>query len=378
MSTDLSGLPEVARLMARLCEIPSVSRHEQQMAGEVRRMLTDLGMEVTEDGAADVIPAGCGNIQGWWEPTVAGTPILLCAHLDTVPQDGPIEVVLTEDGFLTNRRETILGADNKSAVAAILVALQRIRDEAIPHAGIEVLFTPCEELSLRGATAFDVSRLRSAMGFVFDHSGPLGGIVMSAPSHRLITATFRGLAAHAGIAPEQGRNAIVAASAAISRMRLGRIDDATTANVGVIDGGVANNVVPDTCRVVAEARSRDDAALAGQVTDMLDAFTWAATEHECDVEVDVKAQYHAFSLSDGAPQVQLASRALEACGYRPESIRSGGGSDAAALLHSGFPAVNLCNDMVDIHTADERIAVTTLEGMLAVTLALVAEAREGA
>ena len=378
MSDPRAALPDVARLMADLCEIPSVSGQEQAVAAEIRRRLAALGMDVTEDDAAATIPAGCGNILGRWGPTAPGTPILFCAHLDTVPQDGPVDVVLTDDGFLTNRNRTILGGDNKSAVAAILVALQRVRDGGIPHAGIEVLFTPCEEQSLRGATAFDVSALRSDVGFVFDHSGPIGGIVTSAPSHRLITATFRGVSAHAGLAPEEGRNAILAAAAAVTAMPLGRIDDATTANVGVIDGGVANNVVPDACRVVMEARSRDDAALAAQVTAMLDALTWAATEHECDVECDVRAQYHAFSLPDDAPQVALAARALAACGFTPTRIASGGGPDAAALLHSGFAAVNLCNDMVDIHTPDERIAVSTLERTLDVALALIAAARDDA
>lgn len=375
MSDAIGALPEVAQLMARLCEIPSVSRHEQQMAAFVRERLAGIGMSVEEDDAADVIPAGCGNIVGRWPGTVPGTPIVFCAHLDTVPQDGPIEVVLDDDGFLTNRHPTILGGDNKSAVAAILVALRRVHAEGVPHAGLEVLFTPCEEISLRGATAFDPSRLAGRMCFVFDHSGPLGGIVTAGPSHRLVTATFRGLSAHAGLAVEEGRNAIQAAAAAIARMPLGRIDAGTTANVGVIDGGVANNVVPDRCRVVMEARSLDDAALVAQVTAMLDALTWAATEHDCDVEVDVRAQYHAFSLTDNDPQVAMAARALRACGFEAHHVRSGGGSDAAALLHNGFPAVNLCNDMIGIHTAGEKIAVETLEGTVDVILALVADAR---
>lgn len=375
MSLDRAALPPVARRMVELCEIPSPSRHEQQIAQVVRDNLADLGMEVSEDDAATTIPAGCGNILGRWAPTVPGTPILLCAHLDTVPVDGPIEVILDDEGFLTNRHPTILGGDNKSAVAAILTALETIHAQGLDHAGIEVLFTPCEELSLRGATAFDTGRLTAEVGFVFDHSGPLGGIVARAPSHRLITATFRGVSAHAGIAPAEGRNAVVAAAHAISRMPLGQVDADTTANVGVIEGGVANNVVPDHCRVVMEARSRDDDALVRQVTAMIDALTWAGTEHECDVEIDVKAQYHAVHLRPGDPQVALARRALEACGHTVTMISSGGGSDAAALLHNGFPAVNLCNDMVAIHTADERIAVRTLEQTLDVVLALVAEAR---
>jgi tripeptide aminopeptidase len=361
--------------MARLCEIPSPSRQEELVAEAVRAELRALGAEVTEDGAAAQIGAGCGNIVGLFAPTAeGGTPIVLCAHLDTVPVTGPIEVDLV-DGHLTNRHGAILGGDDKSAVAVMIEAMRRVRDEGLPHAGVELLFTPCEEIGLRGASAFDPSVLRGRLGFVYDHTGPVGNLVVSAPSLHRIVATFVGRAAHAGIAPEAGRSAIEAAARAISRMPLGRIDAETTANIGTVEGGTATNVVSERCEITAETRSRDEQALAVQLTAMLDALTWAASECEVDLETRVDREFASYRLTEDDPQVRLALAALQSLGHRPVMVASGGGSDVNALLRNGFPAVNLCNGMIDVHTPDERIALSSLEAMFDVTLALIDAAR---
>jgi tripeptide aminopeptidase len=373
---ELAGLPAAARTMARLCEIPSPSREEGRVAEVVRGELRALGAEVSEDGAAAAIGAGCGNIVGRFAPTApGGTPIVLCAHLDTVPVTGPIEVELV-DGHLTNRHPAILGGDDKSAVAVMLEAMRRVRDENLPHAGVELLFTPCEEIGLRGAAAFDPSVLQGRLGFVYDHAGPIGSVVASAPSLHKIVATFLGRAAHAGIAPEAGRSAIDAAARAIARMPLGRIDPETTANIGTIEGGTATNVVAERCELIAEARSLDERALSVQLTAMLDALTWAASECEVDLETRVDREFAAYRLADDEPQVAMAVRVLESLGHAPLLVASGGGSDVNALIRNGFPAVNLCNGMIDIHTPDERIAVRSLEAMHDLTLGLIDAARQ--
>ncbi len=376
MTTEaIAPLPAVAQLFVRLCEIPSPSREEGAVAQEVFAELAQLGAEVTQDDAAERIGAGCNNILAHFPATAdSGIPVVFAAHLDTVPNRAPIEVEHT-DGMLTNRHDAILGGDDKSAVAAMLYAVRQIQEQGIPHAGIELLFTPCEEIGLKGATAFDPSRLRADVGFVYDHPWPIGNIVTRAPSLRKISATFVGTSAHAGIVPEEGRSAIAAAAAAIGRMTLGRVDAETTANVGTIEGGTATNVVSERCTVVAEARSLTDARLAAQVTGMLDALTWAASEYEVDVEVTVDREFDAYLLKESDTQVVLASRALEAIGATPAFVTAFGGSDVNALLSNGFPAVNLCNDMIDIHTDNERIAVQSLERMAELTLAIVEQAR---
>ncbi len=370
----IEGLSPACTLFARLCEIPSPSGHEQAMADAVVRELERMGARVTEDDASTMVEqAGCNNIIARWEPTAPGTPIMFCAHLDTVPVVAPIEVV--QDGeWLTNANEAILGGDDKAAVAAMLHAVDRIVSEGRPHAGIELVFTPCEEVGLKGAAWFDPSVLHAAFGFVYDHTGEVGGIVTSAPTHKEIEATFRGAAAHAGIQPEEGRSAIAAASRAIAAMPLGRIDAATTANVGTIHGGSADNVVPDTCVVTGECRSRDPEALDRQLTAMVDALTWAGTECECDVEIRVRHHFTGYALAEDAPQVVMARQALEDCGVEPELKASGGGSDVNALLVNGFPSVNLCNAMRNVHTPDERIRARDVDLMVDVTLAIVARA----
>jgi tripeptide aminopeptidase len=361
--------------MVRLCEIPSPSRAEGPVADVVRAELAELGAEVHEDGAATELPAGCGNIVARFPATTeGGVPIMLGAHLDTVPLTGPIEVDLV-DGHLTNRHPTILGGDNKSAVAVLLEAMRRVRGEGRPHAGVELVFTPCEEIGLRGATAFDPAPLRARFGFVYDHTGPIGDIVGSAPSLHKIEATFVGRPAHAGITPETGRSAIEAAAAAVSRMPLGRIDAETTANIGTVQGGTATNVVAERCTLTAEARSRDERALAVQLTAMLDALTWAAGECEVDLETRVEREFSAYRLGEGEPQVRMASQVLSSFGLTPRMVPSGGGSDVNAFIANGLPAVNLCNGMRDVHTPDERIAVESLERMLDVTLGLIDAAR---
>lgn len=374
MIPDAAGLPEVARLMVELCEIPSPSYQEGDVAARVRAELAALGCVVTEDDAGDVLGAGCGNILGRLPARTAGTPIVLCAHLDTVPVDAPIEVEIMADGRLTNRWSAILGGDDKAAIAAMIVAVREVIREDLPHAGIELLMTPCEEVGLRGAAHFDVSALVGGVGFVYDHTGPIGDIIIAAPWHRRITATFIGRAAHAGMAPEAGRSAIAAAADAISRMRLGRVDAETTANIGMISGGDAINVVPARCDLVGEARSRRPERVAEQISAMVDALTGAAAMAGCDLECRVHNEYEGYQLQGGDVQVAMAERALRRIGIRPRHVLGGGGSDVNALLGKGVASVNLCNAMTDVHTPNESIAVADLERMVALTRAIIAEA----
>src|SRR5207249_11172981 len=161
----------------------------------------------------------------------------------------------------------------KAAVAQMLEGVRRVLAESIPHAGIELVFTRQEEIGLVGAANFDHTRLHARLGFVYDQEGPIGEIILGAPFAQGLEITFHGRAAHAGMAPEEGRSAIQAAAKAIADLRLGRVDEETTANVGVISGGMAGNIVPEWCTFRAEARSRDERKLNELVQEMLDAFS---------------------------------------------------------------------------------------------------------
>jgi tripeptide aminopeptidase len=365
--------PERERLVAdfvRLCEIESPSQRERGVAQAVAGDLRELGLEVEEDGSAAQTGSDTGNLFARIEGPEGARSVLLCAHLDTVPLAAPVNVV-HENGALRNGNEAILGADNKAAVATIIAAARRLVAEGSP-VGVELLFTTCEERALDGAKATEPGRLRSEYGFVFDHASPIGEIVVASPTYYRLEARFLGHAAHAGIRPEAGRNAIAAAAKAIAAMPMGRLDDETTANVGLIEGGTAANVVAERCVVELEARSLDDTRAAEVVQAMVDAATEAAAYAECDVETEVERLFRAYRMPRTAPAVEAAAAALQSCGFEPSYIATGGGSDANVFVAAGLPVVNVANGTERNHQPDESVTVEALEQMLDVTLAIVA------
>ena len=368
---------EVVDLFTELAAISSPPGDERPVADAVARYLRDLGLTVDEDGAGATVGSNMGNLYCRVEPSGngAGTPIFLCAHLDTVPPEGPLEPVI-EDGVVRNAGGTILGADNKSAVAAMLEGTRRVLVENRPHAGIELLFTPKEEVGLLGAAAFDHRRLLARAGYVYDQAAPIGDVILGAPYSHALEVRFHGRAAHSGMYPEEGRSAIAAAARAISDLRLGRIDDETTANVGLIEGGSAGNIIPEWCSLSAEARSHDERKLGDLVQEMVDAFAFAAGLEDCEVETKVSKSYKGYRFKPDDLVVRIAHAALERSGYTPSYGLSGGAADANVFNERGLACLNLANGMQDIHTPDERITVDDLEGMVEVTLALVDVARD--
>jgi tripeptide aminopeptidase len=358
-------------LFAALCAIPSPYGHERAMADRVRSELGALGIVAEEDDAGEQLGGEAGNLLAR-VPGTGPASVLLCAHLDTVPHDGPIEPV-RDDGVWSNRHDTILGADNKAAVAVMLAVARRLRAEPAA-AGIELLFTVGEENALAGAKVFDVARLQSPFGYVFDHATPIGEVIVAAPTYYRIEAEFRGHAAHAGIQPEVGRSAILAAARAISAMPLGRLDAETTSNVGLIDGGSGVNVVPERCSLIAEARSLEDDKVEDAVKRIVDALYDGAGATECDVDVVASKLFQGYRARGSSPEVAAAEAALRDCGYEPKRIATGGGSDANAFRVAGLPVVNIANGTEAPHEPTERVSVAALDGMLDVALALVERA----
>ncbi len=388
----------LGELFVELCRIESPSGRERACAERVRGELTGLGVEVHEDDAGGEAGADCGNLlaripaegvrggAGVRDPSLhnpsggadgdlgadgaAPPAMLLCAHLDTVPLAAPVEPLLVDGGF-ENANEGILGADNKAAVAVMLALARRLCNEGAPL-DVELLFTVGEERSLAGARAFDTSLLRSRLGYVFDHASPIGEMVLAAPCHFRLDVSFRGTAAHAGVRPEEGSSAILAAARAVSDMPLGRISEDTTANVGTIAGGSAINVVPERCTFTAEVRSLREQAAEEVVAEMVDCVHEAANLPDCDCDVDVGLQrtFAACNVSASAPVVLAAEAALRERGYTPRPIHSGGASDANALAAHGLTVLNLANGTERNHEPGERIGVAALEGMLDVALAL--------
>src|SRR3954451_3160348 len=354
----------------RLCEVASPTGSERAVADALLAELGDLGVEVTEDGSAGPAQAGSGNVIARL-PGERDAWVMFAAHLDTVPHEGDVEVAL-DQGVYHSVGDTILGADNKAAVT-VLAELAARHATARPPLGLELVFTVAEEDGLRGAKALDLGALRSPFGFVLDHASPIGEEITAAPTYKRLAAEFEGTEAHSGIRPEDGHSAIAAAATAISRMELGRLDDETTANIGVITGGTASNVVAGRCRVDGEARSLDEGRASKTVGAMVDACTGAASQHECDVDVEVTEMFRGYRLASKALSVTIARSALERSGVVPRETSTGGGSDANALNARGFETVLLANGTEANHTPEESVAAERISQMLRICEAIVKE-----
>ena len=364
-----AGLDELRDLFVRLAGIRSPSLEEREMADAVKDFVRGLGLEALEDASAALTGCACGNLIVRLPGRGQGTPIAPCAHLDTVPLDRA-PTVIVENGVVRTDGETILGADDKAAVTVLLLLLRDLAHEP-PAADVEFVFTAAEEIGLQGARALDASLLAAAAVFVLDSEGEPGTVIAAAPSLKAVTAEFRGVAAHAGIEPQHGRSAILAAARALAAMDLGRIDDETTANAGLIAGGSAVNIVPARCLVRAEARSRDEHKLAVQVAGMVEAITVAAAETGVDVEIDVEEHFHGYAHAADALPLRLADAALAEAGLEARHIGGGGGSDANVFNARGLPAVTLGVGFERVHSPHECIRLERLEQLYRVGHALV-------
>ena len=356
---------------ARLCEIRSPTGEEREVVDTLTAELRAMGLEVEEDDAAGPAEAGAGNVLA----RVAGERdeyVMFCAHVDTVPHQGQVEVV-NDEGVFRSAGDTILGADNKAAVA-VFMELVRRGVEATPPVGIELLLTVAEEQGLRGAKAFDIAKLRAPIGFVLDHAGPVGEVITATPTQQKILADFVGVEAHAGVRPEDGSSAIEAAAAAIGRMSLGRLDEDTTANVGIIRGGTSGNVVAGHCGIHAEARSIDAGRAAEVASQIADACAWGASEFGCDVDVRVSELFRGYKVPSSSPALELAEESLRGAGIEPRRESIGGGSDANVFRLAGFDSVLLANGPDGVHTAGEHVAAADLDKMLEVCEGILARA----
>ena len=364
-----AGLDELRDLFVRLAGIRSPSLEEREMADAVKDFVRGVGLEAFEDASAALTGCGCGNLIVRLPGRGEGTPIALCAHLDTVPLDRA-PTVIVENGVVRSDGETVLGADDKAAVAALLLLLRDLAREP-PAADVQLVFTAGEEIGLQGAKALDPASLAAAAVFVFDSEGEPGAVIAAAPTLKAIAAEFRGVAAHAGIEPQRGRSAIVAAARALAAMDLGRIDEETTANAGLIEGGSAVNVVAERCVVRLEARSRDEQKLAAQVAGMVEAITVAAAETGVDVEIEIEEHYRGYAHAADALPLRIADAALADAGLEARHIGGGGGSDANVFNARGLPSLTLGVGFERVHSPQECMRLERLEQLYRLGHALV-------
>jgi tripeptide aminopeptidase len=373
IDAPLPSRERLTELFLEFTRISSPFKHERRMADAVVEHLRAVGVALHEDDTGSRTGGDTGNL--WGSVAGEGEPhIVLGAHLDTVVPTERLEPYLDDNGVFRNRQRTILGSDDKAAVTALVHATELLRASGAAFPAYELLFTVSEEIGLVGSKHFNEKVLRSPFAAVFDSAGPVGGITVKAPSHDTFTATFRGTAAHAGVEPEKGRSAIQAAARAIAAMQLGRLDDETSANIGIIHGGVGTNIVPDLCEVQGESRSHDEEKLARVTAAMIDAMHKAGAQVGVDVDIAVVHEYQAFALTGRSPVVRLSKAALTDLGLEPQVQASGGGSDANTLNARGLPTVNLTAGMTQVHSPDEHITLDDLERLcrLAVRMIMLA------
>lgn len=342
-----------------LVQIDSFAGEEREIADYLIKQLQQLGLEVTEDDAGKTINGNAGNVIARMPGDPGKPTIMFCAHMDRVAPGKGIKPII-ENGIIKSDGTTILAADDAAGIAAILEAIRVVKAAEIPHGSIEVVFTIAEEGGLFGAKALDRSQLKADFAYFLDSNDAVGTIINQAPSHQNLDITFYGKAAHAGVSPEKGINAIKIAAEAIAQMNLGRIDHETTANVGLIKGGTATNIVPELCTANCEIRSLDPDKLKTQVDQMIAAAQNAAAKYGTKVDIHLEDSYPAFKIPKSDPVIQLAVKAAEAIGITPQIKGTGGGSDASILNGKNLPSVVLGLNYQDVHSTNESIAIADL------------------
>ena len=364
------------KIFIDLVQINSPSKKERLVADYVIDKLTSLGFDVEEDDAGEKIGGNAGNIIAFKKGSISNAKkIFFCSHMDTVEPTNGLNLVIDGDEIRTDGT-TILGADDKAGIAAIFEGIESILERNIAHGDIQVIFDVSEEVGLLGAKEIDTSRIKTDMGYVFDTGLPVAGVTNSAPSHENIVVEIIGKAAHAGIEPEKGVSAIVAASKAIARMNLGRIDEETTSNIGRIEGGKARNIIPDYVIIKAEARSRNEEKLVAQVNHIKSIFEEEAAKLGAEVKFQSTREYSSFRWSVDDEIVKLAIAASNKIGLEPAFADGGGGSDANVFNSVGIPAVLIGLGYEGVHSSSERVKISNIAKAAELAAALIEVAAE--
>jgi tripeptide aminopeptidase len=345
----------VQTMLLELVQMDSPSLEEGEMAMRCRQFLENLGFTVEEDDAGRKLGGETGNLIA----TLAGNPdmprILLAAHMDTVQPGRGIQPRV-ENGVIYSDGTTILGADDKAGITAIFAALQELVHSGDQHGDIQVLLTIAEEIGLQGAKNLDSTLLHSDFGLSLDSGGALGTLAVSGPAQVRFEIEVTGKSAHAGVAPEKGISAIKVAATAVSRMPHGRIDSETTVNVGSFVGQGPTNVVSDSVQLIGELRSRSPEKLEKTQDAIRAAFEQVAAETGATTKVTFRRMYDGFQHGPDSPIRKRIETALAACGFPPNPVKIGGGSDANIIQSYGLPILNIGIGYEEIHTLQEHIA----------------------
>jgi tripeptide aminopeptidase len=368
----------LADSFTQLCEIDSPSREERRVADHLIRIFTELGAEaVVEDTSAEKTGADCGNLVVRFPGTVEKEPIFFACHMDTVEPGRGVKVLRVGDIF-TTRSNTVLGGDDKSGIAALVEMIRVLLEDDLPHGPIEILLTTCEEVGLLGAKYLDHSLIQAKSGYALDSTG-IDTVIVGAPAANRLKVEVHGIAAHAGLNPEQGVSAFCLAARAIADLRLGRLDEQSTANFGLIHGGVATNIVPDLITIEGEVRSHSPEKLKNYTLEIESTFRnvvrgWSAQigngKHP-SVEINVEKEYPVMHLADNDPVITRVRRAGDLLEREIVFQVAGGGSDANIFNSYGLTTAIIATGMDKVHTTDECLDLRDLTSLTELLLAIV-------
>ena len=372
---DLINKKRLLETFFELLKIKSPSRDEKQIADYVSDILRSLGLTVIKDDAGKKIGSNAGNIIALLESNCKNgatrtQPLFFGAHLDTVSVNGEIKPEIRDKKIVNKNKNCILGGDDKAAIAAIIEAIRTIKDFKIKTGNIYLIFTIAEEVGLLGSKNMNLKPLKAKYGFVFDGDGDIGKIFNQAPFHNAIDITIIGKAAHAGISPQKGINAIQVASHAISKMKLGRIEPGTTCNIGTIEGGVATNIIPEKVQIKAEARSLQEERLKELTGRIINDFETCAKENGAKARFKVKREYDGFKIPENELPIIMAKNVFKKLKVKSKILSTVGGSDVNILNSKGKMAINLSAGMENVHSSKEYVKIAELEKLTALILEL--------
>ncbi|HET6644769.1 MAG TPA: M20/M25/M40 family metallo-hydrolase [Fimbriimonadales bacterium] len=363
-------------LFTDLCLFDAPALAERNVVDWTKALLADIGLEVWEDGAAETLGGNANNLIAKLNGSLPGAPsIFLSAHFDTVEPTAGLEIG-EENGIFFSKSDTILGADDKAGMAPAIEAVRSIMETDQPHGDVFLVFSVAEEIGLRGAFALDIQSLGVDYGFVFDTGPPVGSFVNHVGTHDNLDVKIIGVPAHAGKHPEEGVNAIQAAGKALARMKIGRVDEVTTSNVGYISGGTATNVVPAEAVLHCEARSLDEARLDTQIAHMKECFETEAEAMGAKAEIDYRRAYRGYEVAPSSSPVMVAQAAARKMGLSGDLRWTLGGSDANAYNAKGIPTIVCGTGMEKIHTHDEFVSKKDLVDLTLLAINIVREAAQ--
>lgn len=355
------NVEKIVQDFIELTSIDAVSYDERRVADKIKELLSSIGIDSYEDDAAKILDGTSGNIYATFHGDADIPPIMLSAHMDTVgPGKSKRPIVDKTSNTITSDGTTVLGSDDIAGVIEIIEGVRRVIASGKSHRTVELLFTVAEEVYTKGAAAFDYSKLTSKEAYCLDLSGDVGGAAIKAPTLISYKVTVNGKASHAGFAPDEGINAILAAAEAISKIKQGQVDEESTVNIGTIKGGVATNIVSEECECAGEIRSYSHDKALSLLKSVEESFLTAAKKHDATIDFTYEVHFKAYEVTQDDSVVKRFDEACALLGIGSRHVNTFGGADNHQFNAHGIKGIVLSCGMENVHTTDEYIKIDNL------------------